>query len=306
MSPPAPTERLPLDATAAGLMLALTMLWGLQQVAIKLALPGMSPVTQAALRSIVATGLLLAWARWRGVALWQPGHARDGTLWAGLGAGLLFAGEFVFIYSGLTHTTASRMVVFVYLSPILTALGLAWLIPGERLSPVQWAGVLVAFGGLLLAFFDGLAVDSGRSTLRGDLFGVIAAVLWAATTLLVRKSALAQAPAATTLAWQLGVSALALPLAAWALNEPGVIRLDAQTVGSLVFQSVIVAFASYLAWFWLLTRYLAGRLAVFSFLAPMFGVFFGVVLLGEPLTLRFVVAAALVGAGIALVNLRRT
>jgi drug/metabolite transporter (DMT)-like permease len=147
-------------------------------VAIKLAMAGVSPVTQAAIRSIVATLLLLGWARLRGIPLWQPTHARDGTLIAGLVAGLLFAAEFVFIYSGLAHTTASRMVVFVYLAPILTALGLAWLVPGEKLAPVQWGGVLVAFAGLALAFIDGLAA-SNRATLLGDSFGVLAALLWA-------------------------------------------------------------------------------------------------------------------------------
>jgi drug/metabolite transporter (DMT)-like permease len=301
---PATPLRQPLDTTAVGLMLLLTMLWGLQQVAIKLAMAGVSPVTQAGIRSVMATLLLLGWARLRGIPLWQPAHARDGTLIAGLFAGLLFAAEFVFIYSGLAHTTASRMVVFVYLAPILTALGLAWLVPGEKLAPVQWGGVLVAFAGLALAFIDGLAA-SDRATLLGDSFGVLAALLWAATTVLVRRSSLTRASAEVVLLYQLAVSALALPLAAWLLGEPGVVRLDAFIIGSLLFQSVIVAFASYLAWFWLLTRYLAGRLAVFSFLAPLFGVFFGVVLLGEPLTARFVFAALLVGAGIALVNLRR-
>jgi drug/metabolite transporter (DMT)-like permease len=305
MSTLAPPLRRPLDSSAIALMLLLTMLWGLQQVAIKLAMDGVSPVTQAAIRSIVAALLLILWARARGIALWQPAHRHDGTLWAGLGAGLLFAAEFVFIYSGLAHTTASRMVVFVYLAPILTALGLAWLVPGEKLAPLQWAGVLTAFGGLVLAFVDGLVAAGGGSTLLGDAFGVIAAVLWAATTVLVRKSALSHASAETTLAWQLGVSALLLPLAAWALGEPGVLRVDAMVLGSLLFQSVVVAFASYLAWFWLLTRYLAGRLAVFSFLAPLFGVLFGVLILGDALSLRFGLAAALVGVGIALVNLRR-
>jgi drug/metabolite transporter (DMT)-like permease len=278
-------------------MLLLTMLWGLQQVAIKLAIPAVSPVTQAAIRSGVAIVLLLAWAQWRGIALMQ----RDGTLRAGVLAGLLFAAEFVFIYAGLAHTTASRMVVFVYLAPILTALGLALFVPGEKLAPLQWTGVLLAFGGIVLAFGD----QGNGSTLLGDACGVAAAVLWAATTVLVRGSRLAGATAEKTLAYQLGVSALVLPLAAFMLNEPGVIRLDALTIGSLVFQSVVVAFASYLAWFWLLTRYLAGRLAVFSFLAPLFGVFFGVALLDEPLSLRFVLAALAVGAGIALVNLRK-
>lgn len=245
---PATPLRQPLDTTAVALMLLLTMLWGLQQVAIKLAMAGVSPVTQAGIRSIVATLLLLGWARLRGIPLWQPAHARDGTLIAGLFAGLLFAAEFVFIYSGLAHTTASRMVVFVYLAPVLTALGLAWLVPGERLAPAQWAGVLIAFGGLLLAFVDGLSTPA-HATLRGDTYGVIAAVLWAATTVLVRRSRLSQAPAEKTLFYQLAVSALLLPLAALAMGEPEMIRLDAIVVTSLVFQNMVVAFASYLAWF---------------------------------------------------------
>jgi drug/metabolite transporter (DMT)-like permease len=292
--------RLPLDASAYSLLLACTMLWGLQQVAIKLALPSVSPLTQAGIRSALATMLLLGWARWRGIGL----AGRDGTLVAGLAAGALFAAEFCFIYSGLAHTTASRMVVFVYLAPVLTALGLALAVPGERLAPLQWAGVLLAFAGLATAFADGFAA-AGRSTLVGDAFGVIAAALWAATTVLVRASSLARIAAEKTLLYQLAVSALLLPLAAWWVGEPGVVRLDAVAVGSLLFQAVVVAFASYLAWFWLLTRYYAARLAVFSFLAPLFGVAFGVWLLGERLSPAFALAALMVGAGIGLVNLRR-
>ena len=144
-----------------------------------------------------------------------------------------------------------------------------------------------------------------RNTLAGDACGVVAATLWAATTVLIRATRLARAPAEKTLFYQLAVSVPVLVGAAVALGEPGVVRLDATIVASLVFQSVVVAFASYLAWFWLLTRYLAARLAVFSFLTPMFGVLFGVGLLGESLSSQFVVAALGVGAGIALVNLRR-
>jgi drug/metabolite transporter (DMT)-like permease len=134
---------------------------------------------------------------------------------------------------------------------------------------------------------------------------VIAAVLWAATTVLIRGSALAHVSAEKTLLYQLGISALLLPLAARLVGEPGVVRVDALVFGSLLFQGVVIAFASYLAWFWLLTRYYAARLAVFSFLAPLFGVLFGVILLGERLSATFALAAVMVGAGIGLVNLRR-
>lgn len=293
-------ERKPLDASAFALMVLLTALWGFQQVAIKVAAPDVSLVMQAAIRSIIATVLLIAWAQARGIALFR----RDGTLGPGLLAGLLFGGEFVFIYAGLAHTTASRMIVFIYLTPALTALGLHWFVPGERLVLRQWAGVAVAFAGLVLAFAEGFTSAQG-ATFLGDLFGVIAAALWAATTVLIRASTLARITATKTLFYQLWISALVLLAASLLMGERGVVALTPLALASLAYQGVIVAFASYLIWFWLLTRYLAGRLAVFSFLAPLFGVVFGVWLLDEPLTPSFAGAALMVGAGIVLVNLRR-
>ena len=228
---------------------------------------------------------------------------RDGTLAAGIAAGLLFAFEFVFIYGGLAHTNASRMSVFVYLAPPLTALGLHFFVAGERLGALQWAGVLVAFAGLVLAFSEGFS--SGLHTWMGDLCGLIAAILWAATTVLIRATSLARATATKTLFYQLAVSALVLPVASMLLGEQGVTAVTPLVLASLAYQGVIVAFASYLAWFWLLTRYLAARLSVLSFLTPLFGMFSGVVFLSEPLSARFAFAALLIAGGIALVNLRR-
>lgn len=292
-------DRKALDLTAYAVMLLLTALWGFQQVAIKLTAPDVSPVMQAAIRSVMATVLLFAWARVRSIALF----ARDGTLLAGIAAGILFGLEFVFIYAGLPHTNASRMVIFIYLAPPLTALGLHFFVRGERLAPGQWFGVILAFAGLVLAFAEGFASRSG--TLLGDACGLAAAILWAATTVLIRASSLAHATAAKTLFYQLAVSALILPLASLALGERGVGAVSALAVGSLIYQGVIVAFASYLAWFWLLRRYLAARLSVLSFLAPMFGVLSGVLFLAEPLSANFALAALLVGGGVVLVNLRR-
>jgi drug/metabolite transporter (DMT)-like permease len=292
-------ERSALDGTAVSVMLLLTSLWGFQQVAVKWIAADVSLVAQAAIRSIVATVLLIAWARWRGLRLFE----RDATLWPGIAAGLLFAFEFVFIYAGLGHTNASRMSVFVYLAPPLTALGLHFFVHGERLGGAQWLGVLVAFGGIVLAFGDGLAAE--RDTLLGDACGVAAALLWAATTVLIRATRLGSSTATKVLFYQLAVSAAVLPLASWMLGEPGVVALTPTALASLAYQSAIVAFGSFLAWFWLLTRYFAARLSVLSFLTPIFGVMWGVLLLSEPLGGTFAFAALLVAAGIVLVNLRR-
>ena len=292
-------ERTPVDGVAIGAMVLLTALWGFQQVTVKWIASDVPLVMQAALRSIIATALLLAWARLRGIPLFRA----DGTGRAGLAAGLLFAGEFVFIYAGLAHTNASRMSVFIYLAPPLTALGLHAFVPSERLSARQWAGVLLAFGGIVLAFAEGFGSD--RATWLGDLCGVTAAALWAATTVVIRATRLSRATATKTLFYQLGVSALALPLASVLLGEQGIGAVTPAVAASLAYQGAIVAFASYLAWFWLLTRYRAAPLAVLSFLTPMFGVLSGVVFLSEPISGTFAAAALCVAAGIVLVNLRR-
>jgi drug/metabolite transporter (DMT)-like permease len=282
--------------TAFAVMTLLCLLWAFNYVAVKLAVRDVSLVMQAGLRTAIAAVLLLVWARMRGIRLF----GQDGTLGAGLLAGALFAAEFLFIFAGLAHTGASRMAVFVYLTPCFTALGLQWLIPSERLSAAQWVGIAVAFAGVVVAFSDGFIAE--RSSLLGDLFGVIAGALWAATTVAIRMTKLAAVSATKTLFYQLALAGVALPIASMAMGEPGVVAWTPVAIASLAYQSLIVAFASYLAWFWLLKRYLAARLSAFTFLTPVFSVIAAAVILNEPVRPAFLAAVMLVGAGIYLVN----
>jgi len=292
------SERRPLDTGAIATMVLLTSIWGFTQVAIKLAAADISVVMQGGLRSAISLLLLLGWARWRGIPLFT----RDTTWWPGLLAGALYAGEFFFVYAGLAHTSASRMVVFVYLAPALTAVGVHLFVRGEQLAGRQWIGIGLAFAGVAVAFGDGFIASP--ASLLGDAFGIVAAFLWAATTVVIRTSALSQASASKTLLYQIAVATLTLPLASQLMGETGVIELSATALASIAFQGIVVSFASHLAWFWLLTRYLAGRLAAFSSLAPLFGVLAGVLILGEPLRAEFALAAGLVVLGIYLVNRR--
>ncbi len=291
-------QRKPLDAGAVSVMVLLCLIWGVGHVAAKFTAQGISLVFQSGIRSVVATGLLLAWVHFHRIALWE----RDRTFWPGIFAGLLFAAEFIFIFAGLAMTDAACMVVFVYLAPCMTAFGLHFLIPQERLNARQWAGVVLAFAGVAVAFGDGFA--GSRGTLLGDFFGLLGALFWAATTVLIRTTRLASVSAPKTLFYQLAVSGPVLLAASALMGEPGVTQLSPLVAAAFVYQCVVVAFASFLTWFWLLRHYLAARLAVLTFLTPLFGVIAGVVLLGEPLTAFFAVAAALVGAGIYLVNLK--
>ncbi|HRD88513.1 MAG TPA: DMT family transporter, partial [Accumulibacter sp.] len=164
------------------------------------------------------------------------------------------------------------------------------------------------FLGVALAFFGIFTTFAGRSGSRsdawiGDLLGLLAALGWAATTVLIRATSLATISASKVLFYQLAVSALVMLPLSPLLGESGIGNLSGPVLLALAYQGVIVAFASYLAWFWLLTRYLTARLSVFSFLTPLFGVAFGVLLLGDRLTPGFVVAVICVSTGIVLVNL---
>jgi drug/metabolite transporter (DMT)-like permease len=292
-------ERRPVDGSALGLMVLLCGLWGLQQPIIKLSAPDVAPIVQVALRSGISALLVAGWARLRGVRLDLLGPA----LRPGLLAGALFAAEFLFVAEGLRHTSASHMAVFLYTAPVFTALGLHLTLRAERLAPVQWLGVWVCFAGVAAAFGGGLLGGGlGDEPLLGDLLGVLAGAAWGATTVVVRNSALSEAPPAATLLYQLLIGFLLLLPAAALMGELGRVHPTAAAWASVLFQGVVISFASYLAWFWLLTRYLASRLSIFSFMTPIFGVCFGVLLLGEPLTPAFVGGALLVLLGITLVS----
>jgi drug/metabolite transporter (DMT)-like permease len=303
-SPVAGQRRVRLDAVAVVLLVGCCALWGFNQVAVKAVLPEVPPLVQAAVRSLGAAALVLAWAAWRGIAMWS----RDGTLAGGLLAGALFAVEFACIFIGLQFTGASRMAVFIYLSPFVVALGMPFISKSERLTAPVLVGLVVAFAGVAWAFAEGFARPAiGPRQWLGDALGIAAAVLWGATTLVIRASRLATAPVEKTLFYQLAVSGVGLGAVALATGQAGEgtawSGLSAIAWSSLVFQTVVVTFASYLVWFWLIRHYPATRLAAFTLLTPLFGLGFGAWLLGEPLTPRLLLAAAAVAIGIAVMNL---
>jgi drug/metabolite transporter (DMT)-like permease len=290
-----------LDALAVILLIACCLFWGFQQILIKTTVDEVPPLWQAALRFAGATVLLLLWCGWRGVKLFE----RDGTLPAGLLAGALFAGEFACIYLGLRDTAASRLTVFLYTAPFVVALLLPRIAPSERLWPVQWVGLGIAFAAVALAFSEGFNGSGTPRQLRGDALALAAGLLWGLTTLVIRGSKMATASAEKTLFYQVAVTAVVAPLLSLALGERWSLQYSADAWVSIALQTAIGAFASYLAWMWMLRHYPATQLSSFTFLAPLFALLFGVLLLDEQLTAQLVIALAAVAAGIVLVNRKR-
>jgi drug/metabolite transporter (DMT)-like permease len=292
-----------LGALPVALLLLCCLVWGLNQVAIKMSGAGVSPLLGAGLRSLVAAALVWLWCGIRG----EPLFRRDGTGAYGLLIGLLFAAEVALIYWGLAFTTASRSVIFLYSAPFFVALGAHRYIPGERLTRRRIAGLVLAFAGLCLACADALYLPSRRELL-GDMLELAAGFLWGATTVLLKKGVAIETSGRVPLSpprmlfYQLAISSVALIGASLALREPGVVAATAPVLAALAYQAVIVAFASYLAWFWLLRHYPASDLAPHLFWTPLFGVLAGWALLGDPLSGNLGAAAVLIAVGIYLVN----
>ncbi len=294
------SSRQALDSKASGIMFGLCILWGLQQVVLKLAAPDISAVMQIALRSGLSALMVYPMIKLaKGTSLW----GRD-YLAAGILVGLLFAAEFFLVAQALRFTSAAHTVVLLYTAPIFVALGLHWKLPSERLSLIQWLGIACAFFGIVIAFLFRPASSqaAASSALWGDVLALIAGVLWAATTIAVRLTKLAEAPATQTLFYQLFIAFLVLLPVAFFMGQ-ATIHWSVLSLTSLLFHTVVVSFASYLIWFWLLKKYLASQLGVFSFLTPIFGMCFGVVLLNEHLELNFLVGTCFVLMGVMVVSL---
>ncbi|MBP6900282.1 MAG: DMT family transporter [Burkholderiaceae bacterium] len=289
----------PVDAPAAAAMTLLCLIWSLQQISLKAVAAQVSPMLMIALRSAIAALLLALLMRRRGEL---PAPAR----WkAGLAVAALFGLEYLLVAQALRLTGASHVVVFLYTAPIFSALGLHLRLPAERLGGQQMAGIAMAFGGIACAFLGGGGAGAGSEAdaLLGDGLALLAGAAWGATTVTLRCSSLASAPATETLLYQLlGALVLLLP-AAW-LSGQWQFQPSAVVWAHLGFQSLVVSLGSFLAWCWLLRRYLASRLGVFCFLTPLFGVVLGVQLLGEVLEPAFVAGSLMVLLGIGLVGAR--
>ena len=289
--------RQPLDLRAILLVIALCIVWGFQQVAIKGIVNETAPVLQLAIRFLGAAvffGVLVFLREGRGAFA-------DGTLPSGLALGLLFSLEFILAGQSLVHTTAAHSIVFLYTAPIFTALGLQFL-PQERLSGRQWLGIGISFLGIAVAFlgFDG---RPAMELVKGDLLALLAGISWGLSNVVLRRGRIGAAATAKTVLYQVATAALTLGIFA-ALTKQTRLEFTPLSLLSLTFQTLVIAILSYLVWFWLLRHYLTSRLMLMSLLTPLFGVLFGAAILGDHIDTRFATGAALVLVGVLIVNMQ--
>ena len=289
-------ERLPVSAGL--IMVLLCFLWGAQSVSIKFSNEGVPPLMAATFRSVVAATLVWVYARIknRGVAFPQ-GQSRHAII-----VGLLFGLEFLFLYWSLVYTPVSRSLIFMYTHPFWVALGAHFFLKNDRLTASKSVGLLLAFCGVV-AVFQARSPALPELHLIGDIMAILAAIFWAATTLYVKHIVgEVELDHFQTLFAQLFYSIPILALGSVLFEFPARLDFTPVVVTALFYQSVIVAFISYLVWFWLVGRHTVSRLAAFTSMAPVFGVILGGLVLKEPLTLLVWLGLACVAGGVYLVN----
>ena len=282
----------------AMLLVFVCFIWGGNMVSIKFSNVGIPPMLAATVRNAVAAALLLGFTAARRQSVWLKGV----DLRYGIIIGVLFGLDFLFLYWGTSFTNASRAVIFLYTHPFWVTLGAHFVLHDDRLTPSKVAGLILAFAGVL-AVFSSRSEQLPDGFWIGDLLEVLAAIFWAATTLFIKRMS-AERPIThyQTLFSQLFYSIPVLG-AGWLLLDLGKpIRLTGPVLGALFYQSVIVAFFSYILWFWMIHRYPVSRLVAFTFFAPMFGVMAGGLVMGDPLPVLLWVGLACVAGGIYLVN----
>ncbi len=280
-------------------VLALTLLWGINYSAIKLTYVGISPVFSSFLRSAIASSCGIAYC----LAIRQPLYHRDIRLFHGFVTGMLFGLEFVFLYVGIRYTDAARSAVLMYLSPFVVAIGAHFFLK-EKLDFIKTSGLVLAFIGVYLVF-RGRPSAGGHLMIVGDILVIVGAILWGATTLYIKKYLAERVHPINTFLYQLVFSTPILFLCAYFMEERWVFDLTGDIVGLLFFQSVIVAFASYLVWFKLIHVYPVGKLSAFTFLTPIFGVFSGALLMKESMTGGLMAGLVMVSIGVYCANYKK-
>lgn len=280
-------------------ILVLAALWGINYSAIKITNTGLSPIFTSFLRSLIASALGVAYC----LSIRQTLYHRGVLLVHGIVTGVLFGLEFACLYLGMLFTDSARAVILIYLSPFVVAAG-AHIFLGEKLSPLKWAGLVLAFIGLVSVFY-GKPSRYTRLMFVGDLLEILAAVFWGATTLYIKKYLAEKMHPINTFLYQLVFSIPVLFLCAYFLEDQWIKNPGQMVIWSLIFQSVIIAFISYLVWFKLIHDYPVAKLSVFTFLTPVFGVTFAVLFQREELTSGLIAGLLMVSAGIFVTNYKK-
>ena len=284
-----------IDLTGGVVLISFSMLLGLNQTLVKIVNYGIHPIFQVGLRSLIAAIPVLIFC----ILFKKKISIRDGSLIPGIICGAIFALEFVLLFFALEFTSVARSSILFYSMPVWLGIAAHFLIKNEKLNSKKLLGFLISVIAVSIALFT--KNDLGEGGFIGDVFALCASFLWAAIVLIVRTTNLNRSCPEMQLLYQLIVSSIViLPISYYFGFYFREINIGITII--FIFQAVVIVAAGFLIWFWTLSVYPATSIASFSFFGPIFGVFFGWLILKEEISILIFLSLALVSCGIYLIN----
>jgi len=279
-------------------LLTVYLVWGSTYLAIREAVATMPPFLMASARFTTAGGILYAFSVRRGDRSADPLGRRQWVA-AAIAGGLLLVGGNGSVVWAEQHVPSGIAALVVATIPLwMVIIGVA--VFRERISALEIMGVVIGFAGIVVLV--GLP-GSGRLNLAGVLALVFAAASWATGSLYSRRAPLPTRPLVSTAMQMLAAGAFLL-VAGAVTGEFGRLDLSAISLSSwlglgwlIVFGS-IVAFTAYV---WLLRNARISLISTYAYVNPIVAVFLGWLLLSEPITLRTLLAGALILAAVAII-----
>ena len=286
-----------MNARELSIWLAMCLVWGFHFVVIKVAVGELPPIFYAAIRMTLVAALLSPFLRWR------PGHMIR-VLSAGLCLGAL---NYAFMFTGMKFATASTAAIAMELYvPFATILSILFL--GDRIGWRSGFGVAFAFAGVAIIAV-GNNGDAGSEARIGIGVGLVASGAFAEAigAVLVKKST--RFKPIELLAWFAVVGAVGLWMMTSVIESGQREALAASdkwlVVGAILYSAFGGSIFGHTAYYWLLQRLPVSVIAPSVLLTTVIAVFFGVLLLGDPIGPRLFAGGAMVLAGVGVVILRR-
>tara|TARA_X000000368_G_scaffold7775_1_gene6024 strand:- start:753 stop:1646 length:894 start_codon:yes stop_codon:yes gene_type:complete len=287
-----------IDFFGACALILFSVLLAINHVVIKVVNTGLNPIFFAGARSVIAFFALIIWMK----ISRKPIVFNINLAFISCLAGLVFSLEFLFLFLALDFTTVSRNSIIFYSMPVWLAILAHFFVPDERLNIMKIFGLICAFTGVTLSLLINVTDFSfTNNILLGDFFAILAAFTWALLILLAKGTKFSQVSPEMQLIWMVMISGPVLILLSLIFGNP-IRDFELIHFWGLIFQSVIVVAGGFLFWLWLLSVYPASGVASFSFLTPIFTIFFGWLILDDALNIIFLMAAFMVVLGLIFIN----
>ncbi len=281
--------------SAVGFTVLLCTLFGANATAIKISLDGLGLFTTAAIRFGGAALVIFLWA----VLTSKPIRISVYQMRLMLILGLVFYIQLTLFYMGLSRTTASHGTLISNILPFVVLVLAHFFLDEERFSRRKLAGLVLAFGGVVMLLGDTSKLD--QAALQGDLFVLAAVLVWGCNAVYTKRIITTFHPIQITL-FPLAVSTPLFLLSALFLDQQMISRVDGPILISMLYQTLVTASFGLIGWMMMVKKYGATTLHSFIFIMPLSGVFFGVMILDEPLTANLIGAILLVTIGLVIVN----